>query len=51
MPLRSTKVSRELNWKMRPATQKRIKTLMVWGFHKAGDVEERLGYYIGQLGR
>jgi len=51
VPLRSTKVSRELNWKMRPATQKRIKTLMVWGFHKAGDVEERLGYYIGQLGR
>jgi len=35
--LRSTKVSRELNWKMRPATQKRIKTLMVWGFHKAGE--------------
>ena len=35
---------------MRPATQKRIKTLMEWGFHKAGDVEERLGYYVGQLG-
>jgi len=34
---------------MRPATQKRIKTSMELGFHKAGDVEERLGYYIGQL--
>ena len=36
---------------MRPATQKRIKTSMELGFHKAGDVEERLGYYIGQLWR
>jgi enoyl-CoA hydratase/carnithine racemase len=36
---------------MRPAAQKRIKTLMEWGFHKPGDVEERLGYYVGQLGR
>ena len=36
---------------MRPAAQKRIKTLMEMGFHKAGDVEERLGYYVGQLGR
>jgi enoyl-CoA hydratase/carnithine racemase len=36
---------------MRPAAQKRIKTLMEWGFHKSGDVEERLGYYVGQLGR
>jgi enoyl-CoA hydratase/carnithine racemase len=36
---------------MRPAAQERIKTLMEWGFHKAGDVEERLGYYVGQLGR
>ena len=36
---------------MRPAAQKRIKKLMEWGFHKSGDVEERLGYYVGQLGR
>ncbi len=36
---------------MRPAAQHRIKTLMEWGFHKPGDVEERLGYYVGQLGR
>jgi enoyl-CoA hydratase/carnithine racemase len=36
---------------MRPAAQERIKTLMEWGFHKSGDVEERLGYYVGQLGR
>lgn len=36
---------------MRPAAQKRIKTLMGQGFHKPGDVEERLGYYVGQLGR
>jgi len=36
---------------MRPATQKRIKTLMDSGFHKPGDVEERLGHYVGQLGR
>ena len=35
----------------RPAAQKRIKTLMEWGFHKPGDVEERLGSYVGQLGR
>ena len=35
----------------RPAAQKRIKTLMELGFHKPGDVEERLGYYVGQLGR
>jgi hypothetical protein len=24
--------------------------LMERGFHKAGDVENRLGYYVGQLG-
>jgi len=35
----------------RPAAQKRIKTLMELGFHKPGDVEERLGYHVGQLGR
>ena len=36
---------------VRPAAQERIKTLIERGFHKSGDVEERLGYYIGQLGR
>src|ERR1700691_2443886 len=34
----------------RPASQKRIKALMERGFHKAGDVENRLGYHVGQLG-
>jgi enoyl-CoA hydratase/carnithine racemase len=36
---------------MRPATQKRIEALIARGFHKAGDVEERLGYHVGQVGR
>ena len=36
---------------MRPAAQKRIKKLMDQGFHKPGDVETRLGYHVGQLGR
>jgi enoyl-CoA hydratase/carnithine racemase len=36
---------------MRPAAQKRIQSLLAQGFHKPGDVEERLGYYIGQVGR
>jgi enoyl-CoA hydratase/carnithine racemase len=35
----------------RPAAQERIKTLMERGFHKPGDAENRLGYYVGQLGR
>ena len=34
----------------RSAAQMRIKALMERGFHKAGDVENRLGYYVGQLG-
>ena len=34
----------------RPAAQNRIKALMERGFHKPGDVENRLGYYVGQLG-
>lgn len=34
----------------RPAAQNRIKSLMERGFHKPGDVENRLGYYVGQLG-
>ena len=35
----------------RTAAQERIKTLMERGFHKPGDAENRLGYYVGQLGR
>ena len=34
----------------RPATQQRIKKLMSQGFHRPGDVENRLGEYLGQLG-
>jgi hypothetical protein len=34
----------------RPASQNRIKTLMARGFHRPGDVENRLGYHVGQLG-
>src|SRR5499425_220184 len=36
---------------MRPAAQERIRKLMERGFHKPGDVENRLGYHVGQLGR
>src|ERR1700724_688608 len=35
----------------RPAAQNGIKALMERGFHKPGDVENRLGYYLGQIGR
>ena len=34
----------------RPASQSRFKALMERGFHRAGDVENRLGYHVGQLG-
>jgi len=34
----------------RPASQRRIKKLMELGFHRAGDVENRLGFHVGQLG-
>jgi enoyl-CoA hydratase/carnithine racemase len=34
----------------RPASQKRIEALMKRGFHRAGDVENRLGFYVGQIG-
>jgi enoyl-CoA hydratase/carnithine racemase len=34
----------------RPASQTRLKALMNLGFHKAGDVENRLGYHVGRLG-
>ncbi len=33
----------------RPAAQDGIKTLMALGFHKPGDIENRLGYHLGQL--
>src|SRR5215813_2623481 len=36
---------------MRPAAQERIKKLLHRGFHKPGDVEDRLGYHVGQVGR
>ena len=36
---------------MRPAAQERIKKLMEQGFHQPGDVENRLGYHVGQLGQ
>ena len=35
----------------RPAAQDAIKSLMDRGFHKPGDVENRLAYYIGQIPR
>jgi enoyl-CoA hydratase/carnithine racemase len=35
---------------MRPAAQNRIRMLMERGFHQPGDVEDRLGYHVGQLG-
>src|SRR5229473_1608288 len=34
----------------RPASQHRIKALIERGFHRPGDVEDRLGYHVGQLG-
>jgi len=35
----------------RPAAQDGIKALISRGFHKPGDVENRLGYYLGQIAR
>jgi enoyl-CoA hydratase/carnithine racemase len=35
----------------RPSVQNVIKELMARGFHKPGDVENRLAYYIGQIPR
>jgi enoyl-CoA hydratase/carnithine racemase len=35
----------------RPAAQDGIKALMERGFHKPGDAENRLGYYLGQIPR
>lgn len=34
---------------MRPAAQERIGKLIDLGLHQAGDVENRLGYHVGQL--
>jgi putative intracellular protease/amidase/enoyl-CoA hydratase/carnithine racemase len=33
----------------RPASQNRIRTLVERGFHRPGDVENRLGHHVGQL--
>jgi enoyl-CoA hydratase/carnithine racemase len=33
----------------RPAAQGRIKALFEQGFHKPGDAEDRLGFYVGRL--
>jgi len=35
----------------RPAAQDGIKAMIASGFHKPGDVENRLGYYLGQIAR
>jgi enoyl-CoA hydratase/carnithine racemase len=35
----------------RPAAQEGIKDLIARGFHKPGDVENRLGYYLGEIAR
>jgi len=35
----------------RPAAQDGIKALFTRGFHKPGDVENRLGYHVGQIAR
>jgi enoyl-CoA hydratase/carnithine racemase len=35
----------------RPAAQGRIKALFEQGFHRPGDAEDRLGFYLGQLGQ
>jgi enoyl-CoA hydratase/carnithine racemase len=35
----------------RPATQARIKAFINLGFHKPGDVENRIGYYLEKLNR
>jgi enoyl-CoA hydratase/carnithine racemase len=34
----------------RPAAQGKIRALFEQGFHRPGDVEDRLGFYVGQLG-
>jgi enoyl-CoA hydratase/carnithine racemase len=34
-----------------PAAQDRVRALFEQGFHKPGDAEDRLGFYLGRLGR
>jgi enoyl-CoA hydratase/carnithine racemase len=34
----------------RPASRARIKALIARGFHRVGDVEERLGFHVGRIG-
>jgi enoyl-CoA hydratase/carnithine racemase len=36
---------------VRPAAQEKLKTLFEQGFQNPGDVEDRLGFHLGQLGR
>ena len=36
---------------VRPATQARLKAFFALGFHKPGEAEDRLGAYLGRLGR
>ena len=36
---------------VRPSTQARIKAFIELGFHRPGDVEDRIGYYLAQLNR
>jgi hypothetical protein len=35
----------------RPATLARIRAFRELGFHKPGDVEDRMGFHLGRLGR
>jgi hypothetical protein len=35
----------------RSSAQKRINKLLERGFHKSGDVEDRLRYHVGQIGQ
>ena len=35
----------------RPAAQEKIKALLEQGFQEPGDLENRLGFHLGQLGR
>jgi enoyl-CoA hydratase/carnithine racemase len=36
---------------VRPSTQARIKAFIEMGFHRSGDVEDRIGHYLAQLNR
>jgi enoyl-CoA hydratase/carnithine racemase len=39
-----------VNASERPAAKERLRKLMELGFHRPGDVEDKLGHYVGQLG-